>query len=101
MPHLRYLSAMSTLFVVWPALLHWSAMVGCWVQPPALPLRLLAQGLLNLPSLLGYSLAAKFGVTYFPWGDKFILPTRLRLVILLLFANLVSCSRCWQSHFGE
>lgn len=78
-----------------------SAVVGCWVQSPVLLLQLLAWGLMNPDSILGYGLAAKFGTIHFPWGHRFTSPARLPLVMLLLSANLVSYSRCWQSHFGE
>lgn len=52
-------------------------------------------------SILGRGLAAKFGVIHFPWGRRFMLPARLPLVVLWLSANLVSRSRCCQSHFGK
>lgn len=68
---------------------------------PTLPLWLLAQGLPNTPSLLGYGLTTKFGVKYFPWGDKFTLPSRIPLVILLPAANLASHSRHWQNDFEK
>lgn len=56
---------------------------------------------MNPNSTLEYQLAAKFAMICFPRGPKYMLPARLRLVMFLLSANLVSHSRCWQSHFGK